>query len=163
MNIALIILIIIILLPLIVGFFLPQRNSYIRTAILKSSPQEIWDVISNMEAQIEWRDDLKAIHMISVKNGEEKWTEIPKGGRSISFQIKTYQPPNRLDIEIIDSAFKGYWEGRIMETATGTKVEFKEIVDIRNPYFRVISYLFVDLGKVMDLYMTNLKKRLGEK
>jgi hypothetical protein len=41
-------------------------------------------------------------------------------------------------------------------------MEFKEFITISNPFFRTISYVFVDLDKTMDLYLQNLKQKLGE-
>ncbi len=43
-----------------------------------------------------------------------------------------------------------------------TAIEFKEVITISNPLFRILSYLFVDLDKLMDLYFQNLKQKLGE-
>ena len=100
--------------------------------------------------------------MINAQKGEEKWTEIPEKGRPITFQVRTYEPPNRFDIEIVESGFSGYWEGRINEENGLTSIEFKEVVVISNPYSKTISYLFLDLNKTMDLYLANLKKKLGE-
>jgi len=33
---------------------------------------------------------------------------------------------------------------------------------IKNPYFRVLSYLFFDMEKTMDVYLANLKVKLEE-
>ncbi|MEN1783850.1 MAG: hypothetical protein AAGF77_01815 [Bacteroidota bacterium] len=98
--------------------------------------------------------------MLSVEKGAEKWIETPINGQPITFQVKTFQEPNRYDIEIVDSGISGYWEGRITERNGITSVAFKEVIDVKNPYFRIIMYLFVDLDKTMDVYMTNLKKKL---
>lgn len=162
MKIALIIIAVIIILPLAVGMLLPSKRVFTKTAEFKSSPQQIWDIITNIKGQEQWRSDVKSIEIISTKKGAEKWTEIPKKGRPITFQVKTYQEPNRYDIEIVDTSISGYWEGRIKEVNGTTKVECKEIIHVNNPYFRIVSYLFVDLNEIMDIYMANLKNRLGE-
>lgn len=142
MKVAFIILATILILPLVVGLFLPSERTFIKTAELKSSPQKIWDVITDIKGQEKWRDDVREIQMISTEQGAEKWTEIPKKGQPITFQTKTYQPTSRFDIEIVDSGFSGYWEGKIERENNLTKIEFKEIAMIKNPYFRVIAYLF---------------------
>jgi len=162
MKIVIIILFVIAILPLAIGLFLPTERTFVKTAQFKSSPQEIWNAITDIKGQEEWRNDVKSIEMINTQKGKEKWTEIPKRGKSITFQVKTFQEPNRYDIEIVDSGISGYWEGRITESNGTTDVEFKEIIDVKNPYFRIIMYLFIDLDKTMDIYMTNLKKKLGE-
>ena len=162
MKIVIIVLLVIVILPLVIGSFLATERTFVKTAQFKSSPQDIWNVITDIKGQEEWRDDVESIEMINVKKGKEKWTEIPKKGRPISFQVKTYDPPNRFDIAIVESDFSGYWEGKINEKNGLTDIEFKEVVVISNPYFKTLSYLFLDLNKTMDLYLANLKKKLGE-
>lgn len=162
MKIVIIVLFIIAILPLVIGLFLPTERRFVKTAQLKSSPQEIWNVITDIKGQEDWRDDVKSIEMINTQKGKEKWTEIPKKGRPITFQVKTFEPPNRFDIEIVESSFSGYWEGKIIEKNEVTLIEFKEVVFISNPYFKTLSYLFLDLNKTMDLYLANLEKKLGE-
>jgi len=162
MKIALIVIAIIIVLPLLVGMFLPNERVFIKKAQFKSNPQQIWDVITNVKGQEEWRNDVKLIEMIESKKGAEKWTEIPRQGQPITFQVKAYQEPNRYDIEIVDSSFSGYWEGRIKKENGKTFIEFKEVAIIKNPYFKILAYLFFDLNKTMDLYLLNLKNKLGE-
>ena len=162
MKIVIIVLLVIVILPFVIGSFLATERTFVKTAQFKSSPQDIWNVITDIKGQEEWRDDVESIEMINVKKGKEKWTEIPKKGRPISFQVKTYDPPNRFDIAIVESGFSGYWEGKINEKNGLTDIEFKEVVVISNPYFKTLSYLFLDLNKTMDLYLANLKKKLGE-
>lgn len=152
----------IIVIPLVIGLLLPSERVFTKTAKFTSSPEQIWAVITDVKAQTTWRNDVKSIEMLSTEKGAEKWTEIPKKGQPITFQVKTYQPPNRYDIEIVDSGFSGYWEGRINAENGKTKVEFKEVVVVTNPFFRVFSYLFVDLDATMELYLTHLKQKLGE-
>ena len=162
MKIVIIVLLVIVILPLVIGSFLATERTFVKTAQFKNSPQDIWNVIRDIKGQEEWRDDVESIEMINVKKGKEKWTEIPKKGRPISFQVKTYDPPNRFDIAIVESGLSGYWEGKINEKNGLTDIEFKEVVVISNPYFKTLSYLFLDLNKTMDLYLANLKKKLGK-
>lgn len=162
MKIIIIVLLVIAILPLVIGLFLPTERTFVKTSQFKSSPQEIWNVITDIKEQEEWRSDVKSIEMINTQKGKEKWTEIPKRGKPITFQVKTYEPPKRFDIEIVESGFSGYWEGRINEKNGVTEIEFKEVVVINNPYFKTLSLLFIDLNKTMDLYLANLRKKLGE-
>ena len=141
MKVIIIILILLVVLPLFIGFLLPSERVFLKTAEFKSSPQEIWNIITDIKGQESWRNDIQSIHMIYNEKGAEKWTEIPKKGQAITFQVKTYQPPHRFDIEIVESPFSGYWEGRIKEENGVTSVEFKEVIIVKNPFFKIISYL----------------------
>ncbi len=58
--------------------------------------------------------------------------------------------------------FNGYWSRTFEPTSKGTKVVFRDVVIIENPFYRVLSSIFVDLDKTMEIYMSNLKTKLGE-
>jgi hypothetical protein len=69
------------------------------------------------------------------------------------FEIVIIEPKN----------FNGYWIGTFKQTKVNqTAIEFKEVITISNPFFRTISYVFVDLDKTMNLYLQNLKQKLVE-
>ena len=59
--------------------------------------------------------------------------------------------------------FTGFWIGHFSETENGgTKIIFKENIFIKNPIIIVISYLFMDLKKIQNTYVLDLKRKLGE-
>jgi hypothetical protein len=59
--------------------------------------------------------------------------------------------------------FNGFWTGYFSETETGgTKVIFKENIFIKNPVIKILSYFLMDLKKMQNIYISDLKKKLGE-
>ena len=72
MKIAIIVLLVLAILPLIIGLFLPTERKFVKTSQFKSSSQEIWNVITDIKGQEELRDDVKSIEMINERNGKEK-------------------------------------------------------------------------------------------
>lgn len=59
--------------------------------------------------------------------------------------------------------FTGFWKGSFSKTENGgTKIVFKENVFIKNPIIRILSYFFMDLGKIQNTYISDLRKKLGE-
>jgi hypothetical protein len=106
-----------------------------------------------------WRKDVKDIVVID----DNTWTEVPKKGTPITFKTRQKIQNELFEIEIIEPKnFNGYWVGSFEQTTAGTKVVFKEVAIIENPFIRVLSSLFVDLDNAMEIYMTNLKTKLGE-
>ena len=123
----------------------------------------IWAVITDLEGQLQWRPEVASIQIHQAQKGAERWTEVPHQGPSLTFQTKTYDPPHRFDLEIVDSGIEGYWEGRLKPTDTGsTAVEFREVIVVNNPYQRLFSYLFVDLNDLMELYLNQLQAHLAQ-
>jgi len=145
---------------LIIGLFLPKERTFTKTAVLNSDVTKVFNLVSDFKNQTTWRNDVKEIIGID----ENTWTEVPKKGTAITFKVKQKIENEIFEIEIIEPKnFNGYWVGTFKQTKENrTAIEFKEVVTISNPFFRTISYLFVDLDKTMDLYLQNLKQKLGE-
>jgi hypothetical protein len=143
----------------LIGLLLPKQRAFVKEADLKSPPEQVFQTVTDVGLQAAWRSDVKEIKVIN----QNTWTEIPKKGTPITFRTKQKVENRIFEIEIVaPENIKGYWVGTFEARATGTKVVFKEVVTIENPFFRVFGWLFVDLDKTMKLYMDNLKTKLGE-
>ncbi|MFZ4377674.1 MAG: hypothetical protein ACOYN9_15050 [Saprospiraceae bacterium] len=145
---------------LIIGLFLPKERTFTKTAVLNSDVTKVFNLVSDFKNQTTWRNDVKEIIGID----ENTWTEVPQKGTAITFKVKQKIVNEIFEIEIIEPKnFNGYWVGTFKQTKENrTAIEFKEVVTISNPFFRTISYFFVDLDKTMDLYLQNLKQKLDE-
>jgi hypothetical protein len=145
---------------LIIGLFLPKERTFTKTAVLNSDVTKVFNLVTDFKNQTTWRNDVKEIIGID----ENTWTEVPKKGTAITFKVKQKVENEIFEIEIIEPKnFNGYWTGTFKQTKENqTAIEFKEVVTVSNPFFRTISYVFVDLDKTMDLYLQNLKQKLGE-
>jgi hypothetical protein len=142
-----------------IGLLLPKQRAYLKTADLKSSPESVFQIVTDFENQTLWRNDVQEIKVID----QNTWTEVPKKGTPITFKTKRKIQNQLFEIEIIEPrSFNGYWVGTFEQTPTGTKVLFKEVIVIENPLSRVFSAVFVDLDKTMEVYMNNLRTKLGE-
>ena len=150
----------IIAIVLIIGLFLPKERTFTKTAVLNSDVTKVFNLVTDFKNQTTWRNDVKEIIVID----ENTWTEVPKKGTAITFKVKQKVENEIFEIEIIEPKnFNGYWTGTFKQTKENqTAIEFKEVVIVSNPFFRTISYVFVDLDKTMDLYLQNLKQKLGE-
>jgi hypothetical protein len=150
----------IIAIVLIIGFFLPKEKTFTKTAVLNSDVTKVFNLVTDFKNQTTWRNDVREIIVID----ENTWTEVPKKGTAITFKVKQKVENEIFEIEIIEPKnFNGYWVGTFKQANKNqTAIEFKEVITISNPFFRTISYLFVDLDKTMDLYLQNLKQKLGE-
>ena len=150
----------IIAIVLIIGLFLPKERTFTKKAVLNSDVTKVFNIVTDFKNQTTWRSDVKEIIVID----NNTWTEVPKKGTAITFKVKQKVENEIFEIVIIEPKnFNGYWIGTFKQTKVNqTAIEFKEVITISNPFFRTISYVFVDLDKTMDLYLQNLKQKLGE-
>lgn len=160
MTYLLISIVAIIAIVLIIGLFLPKERTFTKTAVLNSDVTKVFNIVTDFKNQTTWRNDVKEIIVID----NNTWTEVPKKGTAITFKVKQKVENEIFEIKIIEPKnFNGYWIGTFKQTKVNqTAIEFKEVITISNPFFRTLSYLFIDLDKTMDLYLQNLKQKLGE-
>lgn len=159
MTVAVLSIVALVALGFVIGLFIPKQKEYLKTADLKSLPESVFQIVTDFENQTLWRNDVQEIKVID----QNTWTEVPKKGTPITFRTKQRIQNQLFEIEIIEpKSFQGYWVGTFEQIPTGTKVVFKEVVVIENPFFRVMSSIFVDLDQTMEVYMSNLKAKLGE-
>lgn len=160
MTYLLISIIAIIAIVLIFVLFLPKERTFTKTAVFNSDVTKVFNIVTDFKNQTSWRNDVKEIIVID----NNTWTEVPKKGTAITFKVKQKVENEIFEIVIIEPKnFNGYWIGTFKQTKVNqTAIEFKEVITISNPFFRTISYVFVDLDKTMDLYLQNLKQKLGE-
>ena len=145
---------------LILGLLMPNQREFVKVAELKSSPEKVFAIVADFQNQASWRNDVREIKVIN----ENTWKEIPEKGTPITCRIRHRIENQLFEIEIIEpKSFDGHWVGTFEPTSqNGTKIILKEVITIRNPFFRGLSYIFVELDKTMELYITNLKLKLGE-
>ncbi len=159
MTVAILSILAVVALIFIVGLFIPKQREFVKQSEFKSPPEKVFEVVTDFKNQVSWRGDVQEIKVIDSNT----WTETPKRGTPITFKIKRQVENKLLEIEIIEpKSFNGYWVGTFEPTPSGTKVIFKEVVVIENPFFRALSSIFVDLEKTMEIYMNNLTTKLGE-
>ncbi len=94
----------------------------------------------------------------------EIWIEYPLKGPAIYFKTAVKEAPSRFEFEMTDGkTWKGHWVGEFIPLPNHkTKIIFIECIEIGNPFIRVLSYLFFDLGATMDHYLFELSMKLGE-
>ncbi|HEX8574686.1 MAG TPA: SRPBCC family protein [Flavobacterium sp.] len=150
----------IIAIAFITGLFLPKERTFTKKAELKADISSVFNLVTDFKNQALWRNDVKKIIVID----DNTWKEIPQKGTAITFKVKRKKENEIFEIEIIEPKnFEGYWIGTFKPTkSNGTSIVFKEVIVVANPFSRIISYLFVDLDKTMEVYLKNVKQKLGE-
>jgi hypothetical protein len=129
-------------------------------AIFKSDIKSVWEVVTN-NTDYMWRSDIKRIDIIN--NGEAFVEYYKPSGISTKFIITKKDLYKTYEFNMENKNFIGSWTGEFYETENGeTKIIFTENIVIRNPLVKILSYLFMDLKKIQNIYISDLKKKLGE-
>ena len=68
----------------VIGLFLPKQREFVKTATFKSSPEKVFQIVTDLKNQKSWRSDIKEINIIE----ENSWTEVPKKGTPLTFKTK---------------------------------------------------------------------------
>jgi hypothetical protein len=149
----------------VTGLILPKQRKAERRTKFDAPVERVWEIVTNIEEQVKWRPSLTRVKVQEHSGDFETWIEYPKNGPAIFFKTKLKNPPTRFEFELTDAkTWKGYWTGEFTPLANHkTSVTFTECSEIANPFIRVLSYVFFDLGATIDQYLKELADKLGEK
>lgn len=152
-----------ILIIFVLGIALPKQRTFEKMHTFHAPVERVFQVVTDLEGQVAWRSDVKEIQVKSAGYGKEIWVEVPKNQPPIYFRSTAKIQNEHYEMEIEGQGFKGHWVG-IFEKVNDstTQVTFSETATVENPFFRVFAYLFVDLGKTIDLYISDLSKKLNQ-
>ncbi|OPJ60135.1 SRPBCC family protein [Clostridium chromiireducens] len=125
------------------------------TATFESSVEKVWDVVTDNN-NCTWRSDLSQIIVYSNNN----FSEYAKNGFKTDFTITLKKPYKQYEFDMKNKNMSGHLKGVFSQNGTGTRIEFTEEVEVKNP----IMNLFVKsyLKKQQEIYIKDLKKALGE-
>lgn len=129
------------------------------TVYFNSSVEDVWKVVTD-NSDYKWRSDVDRIEIL--KRGKE-FIEYGHNGNATKFIITKKNEYKEYEFKMENKMFTGFWTGSFSKTDDGrTKIVFKENILIKNPIIRVLSYLLMDLKKIQNTYISDLKKKLAE-
>lgn len=127
--------------------------------VLNHHIQAIWNVITDNE-DFEWRTDLKEVKKLT----ETEFVEVTHDGYETHFEIIEKRIPTEYRFKITGTIFVGDWSGTLEELSPGkTKITFREEIEFKNSFFKLMSYFLLNLNKIQETYFNDLKRKLGEK
>lgn len=150
-----------VLLMLIIGMLLPAERVGKRQVQYNATPETVYKVVIN-NTDFSYRSDLKDLVILERHGEMEVWDEISRNGGRIRFKTTKKEPYSRYEFDIVQgNGFTGHWIGEFQETDEGgTLFTSTELIRIKNPFINVLSYLLIDLEKLMDVYQSDLGNKL---
>lgn len=128
------------------------------TAQLRASPAEVWKTVTD-NSDTGWRSDLSRVEIVD----EEHFIEFTTEGYQTEFTITKKEPLSLYQFTMRNKQFTGTWTGRFVPTISGgTSMVFQEELSIPNPVVALISLITMNLKKIQQSYLSDLKRKLGE-
>lgn len=119
---------------------------------------KIWTVVTN-NLNYSWRSDIDHIEVVNSTT----FIEYYKAGGETLFII-TEQNKNKVySFRMENKVFAGEWIGKFIEiNKSTTQLIFTENLKFKNIVYGIMSYLFFDLKKMQQQYMSDLEVRLND-
>lgn len=135
-----------------------MRKSSI-SATFQADVQTVWNIVTDNN-NYAWRSDLTKIEILE---GGNRFIEYTKDGFSMNFTITAKEDLKRYEFDMENKNMTGHWVGIFNNTEdNGTRIDFTEELYIRDPVMELLSHIFMNLKKIQQVYVTDLKKALKE-
>jgi len=157
-------LIALVVLPMILGMFLPRQHVAISSVTLRQPPDSLWFVMFDLASYPAWWPDVRGMELRQDDAGGEIWVQTDTQGRELPLELVKSDPPTGLVIQIADERlpFGGSWTYVIEPAVSGSKVTVTEEGEIFNPVFRLMARVFLGYHGTIDRYLQALGSRFGE-
>lgn len=117
----------------------------------------VWNVVTNLR-DCSWRSDISRITVLSNPNS---FFEYTKKGFPTMFTITRKNAYECYEFDMENKHFTGHWTG-IFHALPGdrTQVEFTEEINPKNPLMKLLGKYFMNLKKMQNTYIEDLRDRL---
>lgn len=149
-----------IILIFLIGLLLPKERVVTRSTVFDTTPETLYLIVTN-NSDWKYRSGLKELNILERNGENEVWEEISENGNVISFRTKEKIPYSFYSFDMSSKLFDGYWCARFEERENGkTCFTATEHIRIKNLFIRTLSYPFFNIGKLMETYQQDIKKKL---
>ena len=154
---------VLVILIFVVGIFLPAERVVTRKGHFDVSPEVLYGIVTD-NTDWRYRQNLKDLVILESNDGMEVWDEIGHDGSTVRFTTREKRPSSFYSFHMDSKLFYGYWTGEF-EAADmgGTIFTATEHISVKNIFVKTLSYLFFDIGKLMDSYHNDLTKKINSR
>lgn len=150
-----------VILMLVAGLILPRERTVSREGRYNVSPQLLYSIVTD-NTDWHYRTGLKNLIITQSSGDVETWEEQSEDGSVIRFKTREKRPYSFYSFDIEAKRFTGYWTGEFEPDGdSGTIFTATEHITVRNPFVKLFSYIFFNVGKFMDAYQSDLHKKVA--
>lgn len=148
------------------GSNLPETRKVTRTASYHQPAETIWPLVAEYEKTPKWSSHAEKVERREDKEGLPVWRLYDKRGHYMDIQVLRSEAPRMLISRIIetDLPFSGAWTIEIKPSTDNsvTDVTLVEEGVIQSPFWRFLMHFVFDSNAMIDQYLTELGKAMGE-
>jgi hypothetical protein len=143
------------LLPVVVGMALPKAHTSSRSALFRSTPEQLFALIDGPQT---WRSNVKKYELIAAPKGLRQWRETDAHGQTIAYEAVEHQPPNLLRTRIVtpNLPYSGTWTLNLSPENGSTVIRITEQGEVYNPLFRFVSQFLIGQNRTIETYLRDL-------
>jgi uncharacterized protein YndB with AHSA1/START domain len=152
----------IVLIVLLVGWSLPVKHTATGEATFKSSPDSLYQVITDVDRFPQWRSSVKSAERLPDGAGKKRFREVGSDG-TILYEVDSAVPGQRLVTKIADRSlpFGGSWTFELIPRGDSTTLRITEDGEVYNPVFRFVSRFVFGHTATIDKYLADVRKVTG--
>lgn len=153
--------VVIALVAVAIGWFLPVGHVASRTAALSAPPARVYALVSDVATYPAWWSDIASVEMLPPDHGRTRFRQHTSDG-AIVMEVVESTPPSRLVTRIADpdQPFGGTWTWEIVSDGTGSRVTITERGEIYHPVFRVMARFVFGYTGTMERCLMALEEVL---
>lgn len=142
---------------LAVGYMLPAARTGRAERVIAAPQHVIMAVIADVEAQAEWRSDVRSIELEG-----ERWVETTTSGERIHFAWAA-RDANQLTLGFeSDRGYTGSWQAVFSAVPGGTQLVVEEQAVIPGPVGRLMARVLLDPAAFSRRYLDALAIRVED-
>jgi uncharacterized protein YndB with AHSA1/START domain len=143
----------------VVGWSLPREHRATSEATLKTSPQSLYRLITDVDRFPEWRSSVKRVERVPDSAGKTRFREVGGDG-TILYEVETAVPNERLVTRIADPSlpFGGSWTYELIPRGDSTTLRITEDGEVYNPIFRFVSRFIMGHTATIEKYLADVRQ-----
>ena len=149
---------------LLVGWSLPVKHTATGEATFKSSPELLYQAITDVDRFPQWRSSVKSVERLPDSAGKKRFREVGSDG-TILYEVDSAVPGQRLVTRIADKSlpFGGSWTYELTPRGDSTTLRITENGEVYNPIFRFVSRFIFGHSATIEKYLADLRPEAEKK
>ena len=146
----------------LIGSGLPREHRASSSIMVPADIETVWTLVSDLEGQAEWNDDIYSVEVSVLPDGRELITQNSNYG-DIPVVILEREEPTRFKTEIYGEAmgWGGTWAWTLEPTEGGTRVTILEEGFVDGAIMRFISVKMMGQHMAMDGSLIAIAREAG--
>ena len=155
-------LVVLIVMVLLVGSYLPVKHEVTREATYRATPAQLFALIRNVDDYPSWQKSVSKVEVLPDVDGKPRARET-NSGQAITYELSDIVPNQRMVSRIADDnlPFGGSWTYEVIsgQATDATTLRITENGEVYNPVFRFVSRFVMGHSATIDKYLEAVATR----